>query len=85
MERMDQSPKVKISVFIQGWVVENIQILREKNQSMSQCGINVSIQSWMGKESTFPCRDQYLSEDLVDQCNLVIRVPCGNQCPNRVG
>lgn len=82
---MDQSPKIKISVFIQVWVVENIQILRVENQSMSQYGINASVQSWMGKECTFQSRDQYPREDLVDQCNLVIRVHFRNQCPNRVG
>ena len=32
---MDQSAKIKISVFIQCWVVDNVQILREENKSAS--------------------------------------------------
>lgn len=51
---MDQSPKIKITVFIQGCVVDNVQILREKNKSTSQCEINVSIQSWMEKGVNIP-------------------------------
>lgn len=50
---MDQSPKIKISIFIQHWVVDNVQIERKINQH-PQCGINVPIWSWMGKGVIIP-------------------------------